>query len=113
MRAVESKSTTKADAFYSSINCTFVKHCFDKALNGDFAFLDGVVFVNGCDHSQRMYDNWRFAKIGLPFLYMFFAPHMINETAPDYFFLECSKLKPSIEKHFHIPINAMQLRWDD
>ena len=47
MRAVESKGTTRADAYYSSINCTFVKLCFNKALNGDFAFLDGVVFLNG------------------------------------------------------------------
>jgi 2-hydroxyglutaryl-CoA dehydratase, D-component. len=58
-----SSGTTRADAYYSSINCSFVKNCFDKALNGDFDFLDGVVFLNGCDHSRRMYDNWRFAKM--------------------------------------------------
>lgn len=110
MRAVESKSTTKADAYYSSINCTFVKLCFNKALNGDFAFLDGVVFVNGCDHSRRMYDNWRYAKIGTPFLYMFFAPHMINEAALEYFSLECSKLKSAIEKHFSVSITDESLK---
>jgi benzoyl-CoA reductase/2-hydroxyglutaryl-CoA dehydratase subunit BcrC/BadD/HgdB len=110
MRAVESKSTTKADAYYSSINCTFVKHCFNKALNGDFAFLDGVVFVNGCDHSRRMYDNWRYAGIGPSFLYMFFAPHMINEAALEYFSLECGKLKSSIEKHFNVSITEESLR---
>ncbi|MCX5849899.1 MAG: 2-hydroxyacyl-CoA dehydratase family protein [Deltaproteobacteria bacterium] len=110
MRAVQSKGTTRADAYYSSINCTFVKHCFDKALNGDFAFLDGVVFVNGCDHSRRMYDNWRYAGIDPSFLHMFFAPHMIKETALEYFSLECSKLKSSIEKHFHISINDESLK---
>ncbi|PKN38019.1 MAG: 2-hydroxyacyl-CoA dehydratase [Deltaproteobacteria bacterium HGW-Deltaproteobacteria-2] len=110
MRAVESKSTTKADAYYSSINCTFVKHCFNKALNGDFDFLDGVVFVNGCDHSRRMYDNWRYAGIGPSFLYMFFAPHMINEPALEYFSLECSKLKSAIEKHFQISITDKSLK---
>jgi benzoyl-CoA reductase subunit C len=110
MRAVENSGTTRADAYYSSINCTFVKLCFNKALNGDFAFLDGVVFVNGCDHSRRMYDNWRFAKIGTPFLHMFFAPHMINETALEYFSLECSKLKSSIEKHFQISITDESLK---
>jgi benzoyl-CoA reductase/2-hydroxyglutaryl-CoA dehydratase subunit BcrC/BadD/HgdB len=110
MRAVESKSTTKADAYYSSINCTFVKHCFNKALSGDFAFLDGVVFVNGCDHSRRMYDNWRYAGIGPSFLYMFFAPHMINEAALEYFSLECGKLKSSIEKHFNVSITEESLK---
>lgn len=104
MRAVESKGTTRADAYYSSINCTFVKLCFNKALNGDFAFLDGVVFANGCDHTRRMYDNWRYSKIGTPFLHMFFVPHMINETALEYFSLECGKLKSSLESHFQVSI---------
>jgi len=110
MRAVEHSGTTRADAYYSSINCTFVKLCFNKALTGDFAFLDGVVFVNGCDHSRRLYDNWRYANISTPFLHMFFAPHMINEASLEYFSLECSKLKSSIEKHFQISIDDASLK---
>lgn len=109
LRAVGSKSTTKADAYYSSINCTFVKHCFNKALNGDFAFLDGVVFVNGCDHSRRMYDNWRFSGLAPRFLHMFFAPHKTGETALEYYILECGKLKSSIEKHFRVTITDQSL----
>jgi len=110
MRAVESKSTTKADAYYSSINCTFVKHCFNKALNGDFAFLDGVVFVNGCDHSRRMYDNWRYAGIGNSFLYMFFAPHKLGDNALEYYLKECKKLKSAMEKNFQVSITDETLK---
>jgi len=110
MRAVENDGTKRADAYYSSINCTFVRLCFNKALAGDFEFLDGVVFVNGCDHSRRMYDNWRYAGIAPPFLHMFFSPHTINTTALDYFALECSKLKSSIEKHFQVSITDEALR---
>ena len=110
MRAVESKGTTRADAYYSSINCTFVKRCFDKALNGDFAFLDGVIFVNGCDHARRMYDNWRYSKITPSFLYMFFAPHVIREAAYEYFILECEKLKKAMEEHFKISITDRALK---
>jgi len=110
MRAVESKGTTRADAFYSSINCTFVKRCFDKALNGDFAFLDGVIFVNGCDHARRMYDNWRYSKITPSFPYMFFAPHVIREAAYEYFILECEKLKKAMEEHFKISITDKALK---
>jgi len=110
MRAVESKGTTKADAYYSSINCTFVKHCFNKVLNGDFAFLDGVVFVNGCDHSRRMYDNWRFAGAEPSFLHMFFAPHVIREAGHEYFTRECEKLKHALENHFKVSITDEALR---
>jgi benzoyl-CoA reductase/2-hydroxyglutaryl-CoA dehydratase subunit BcrC/BadD/HgdB len=110
MRAVESKGTTRADAYYSSINCTFVRHCFNKALSGDFAFLDGVVFLNGCDHSRRMYDNWRFAGIGPSFLHMFFVPHAISDAAYEHFILECGKLKLSLENHFKVSITDESLR---
>lgn len=110
MRAVGSKGTTKADAYYSSINCTFVKHCFNKALNGDFAFLDGVVFLNGCDHSRRMYDNWRFAGIAPSFLHMFFVPHVISDPSYEHFFLECRKLKVSLENHFKVSISDETLK---
>ncbi len=110
MRAVKSKGTTKADAYYSSINCTFVKHCFNKALNGEFDFLDGVVFLNGCDHSRRMYDNWRYAGIRHSFLHMFFVPHVISDSAYEHFTLECKKLKSSLENHFKVSISDDTLR---
>jgi benzoyl-CoA reductase/2-hydroxyglutaryl-CoA dehydratase subunit BcrC/BadD/HgdB len=110
MRAVKSKGTTKADAYYSSINCSFVKHCFNKALNGDFAFLDGVVFLNGCDHSRRMYDNWRYAGIGPSFLHMFFVPHVISDAAYEHFTLECGKLRTSLENHFKVSITDESLK---
>ena len=37
MTATGSTGTTKGDIYFSSLNCTFVKHCFDKALQGGFA----------------------------------------------------------------------------
>jgi len=104
MRAVESTGTTMGDAWFSSINCTFVRHCFDKALKGDFAFLDGVIFMNGCDHLRRVYDNWRYAGIATPFLHMFVTPHVINDSAREQYRKEFLKLKEALEKHLHIVI---------
>ncbi|MBF0101431.1 MAG: 2-hydroxyacyl-CoA dehydratase [Desulfobacterales bacterium] len=81
MRAVESAGATQGDAYYSPLNCSFVRRCFGKALRGDFSFLDGVIFMNGCDHVRRMYDLWRFTKISPSFLYMFIVPHIIQGNA--------------------------------
>lgn len=109
IKAVESKGTSKGDTFYSPKNCTYVRHCFDKAIRGDFDFLDGVIFMNGCDHSRRMYDNWCFAKknkqLDTDFLYMFVAPHIIGVNAMAQYIEEINKFKRTIEQHFNIVID--------
>ena len=59
LRGVNSGGTQLADAHYSSKNCSFPKNVLNKILRGDFHFLDGIVFMNGCDHTRRMYDILR------------------------------------------------------
>ncbi|MGE5422795.1 MAG: 2-hydroxyacyl-CoA dehydratase subunit D [Ignavibacteriales bacterium] len=104
MRAVDSKGTTQADAYFSPLNCTFVRNCFDKALRGDFCFLDGIVILNGCDHNRRIYDNWRYADIKPDFRYMFVAPHVIGDTARKRFRQEMVQFKEALEKEFAVNI---------
>lgn len=104
MRAVGSSGTSRADAWYSSINCTFARRCFDMALGESFSFLDGVVFSNGCDHLRRMYDNWRYAGTGPKFLHMFVTPHVVSNLAFERFRDECSKLKDTVKNHFGVSI---------
>jgi len=104
MRAVGSAGTSMGDAYYSSINCTFVRHCFDKALRGNFHFLDGIVFMNGCDHVRRMYDNWRHADLAPAFRHMFVTPHVVNDTARERYLFEMGKFKDALETHFSVKI---------
>ncbi len=58
LSAQNSKGTEQGAAFFSSTNCGFVRHAFDKVLCGDYEFLDCMVFMNGCDNNRRLYDNW-------------------------------------------------------
>ncbi len=104
MRAVGSTNTAKGDIYYSSLNCTFVRHCFDKALQGDFHFLDGIVFLNGCDHTRRMYDLWRHADLSPEFRYMFVVPHKIGKLPEERFIYEVNLFKQTFEKQFDIKI---------
>ena len=110
MRAVASNGTSKGDVYFSAINCTFVRHCFHKALQGDFHFLDGIIFMNGCDHCRRVYDNWRHADIKPDFRYMFVAPHVVNKTAHKRFIDEIIKFKQEIGKHYNVRITDDALR---
>jgi len=110
MRAVQSTGTTLGDTWFSSINCTFVRHVFDKVLRHDFDFLDGIIFSNGCDHLRRVYDNWRYAGVQTPFLHMFITPHVINDNANRQYLHECLNLKEVLEKNSGITISDQALQ---
>lgn len=110
MRAVDNKGTTKGSVYYSAINCSFVKSCFGKALEGEFAFLDGIVFMNGCDHLRRMYDNWRYAGVPPQFRYMFVAPHLVNDTAIARYVDELKGFVKAIEDFYNVKITEDALR---
>ena len=104
MRATGSTSTEESDAFYSSINCSFARHCFNLALIGEFKFLDGVICINSCDHVRRIYDNW------IRFVPTDFAAVMSlpRKTGPDqvgWYRDELAMLKEKIEKHFGVEIS--------
>jgi benzoyl-CoA reductase/2-hydroxyglutaryl-CoA dehydratase subunit BcrC/BadD/HgdB len=38
MRAVGSTGTDLADGYYAPLNCSYVRHCFNKALKGTLIF---------------------------------------------------------------------------
>jgi len=108
MRATGSRGTTRGDTYFSVLNCSFVRHCFDKALHGEFGFLDGVVFTNGCDHARRLYDNWRDAgkKLGLgpDFLHMLVVPHKVSDTALSRYEAELRTFQAELEGFSGAPI---------
>jgi len=110
MRAVDNKGTTKGSIYYSALNCSFVRSCFGKALEGDFGFLDGIVFMNGCDHLRRMYDNWKYADISPLFRHMFVTPHLTGDTALRRYTDELHKFINEIEDFFHVKITDDALR---
>ncbi len=113
MRAVNSTGTTQGDTFYGALNCSFVRHCFDKALRGEFRFLDGVIFANGCDHSRRMYDNWRKARdedgVGPDFLHLVAAPHTTDELARKWYTEELTLAKKALEDNLGVSITEDSL----
>jgi len=104
MRATGSTSTEESDAYYSSINCSFPRHCFNLALIGEFEFLDGIVCVNSCDHVRRIYDNWK-RFVPVDFIEVMSLP---RKTGPDqvaWYRDEIAMLKEKIEKQFGVEIS--------
>jgi len=103
MRATGSTGTEESDAYYSSINCSFPRHCFNQALTGDFKFLDGVICVNSCDHVRRIYDNWK-RFVPTDFIEVMSLPRKTGQDQVDWYTDELAMLRDKIGKYFGVEI---------
>ena len=103
MRATGSTGTEESDAYYSSINCSFPRHCFNQALTGDFKFLDGVICVNSCDHVRRIYDNWK-RFVPTDFIEVMSLPRKTGQDQVDWYTDELGMLRDKVGKHFGVEI---------
>jgi len=104
-----SDSLTLADAYCPDNMCSFCRSCFDGALKGDYAYLDGFVASNSCDNREKMYDLWRH-HVTIPYFHFINTPHSNTKKAHDFFYDELVRFKESLEKTFGKPISNQSLR---
>ena len=109
LRGTGSIGTELSDAYFSSINCSFPRHCFNMALNHEFDILDGLVVPNSCDHVRRIYDNW-IRQLDTGFVEMFNLPKKVEEPQVEWYKEELHFLKDKIEKHFNVQITDENLK---
>jgi bzd-type benzoyl-CoA reductase N subunit len=100
--------TSQADSYLSRFNCSFARCCLELGFSGEYDFLDGAVWVNGCDHIRRCYDNWK-AKNPRPFMYMLPVPHKLFTEGRQWFKEEVTMLKEAVEEHFGVKITPDKL----
>jgi len=110
MRATGSTGTELSDAYLSSINCSFTRHCFNMGLRGDYDFIDGAVWINTCDHVRRIYDNWK-RYVNTPFVDIMSLPQKTGELQVEWYREELVNLKEALEKHFGVEITEERL-WE-
>ena len=110
MHAVGSTGTALGDTYFSSANCSFVRRVLDKGLRGDIDFLYGIIFMNGCDHNRRLFDNWSYAHPDTGFSHMLFVPHAGSEACLAQYGLELQKLKRFLEERFGTELTEKKLR---
>lgn len=101
--------TSLADSYLTRVNCTFSRCCLEAGMSGGYDFLDGAVFINGCDHIRRAYDNWAAHESAPPFLYMLPVPHIIDENGLQWYREEVEKLKDSVEEYFKVTVTPEKL----
>jgi len=114
IRGTESSSTTHADEYLHSTNCSSCRNVLDLALKGKYSFLDGFAAVNSCDHIRRMFDIWRKGYVNLPyspfFLHLVSTPYITKDYAIEQFKSELITFKDSLAEYLGVEITEKALR---
>lgn len=109
VRGTGSTSTDLADACFTSINCSFVRHTFNQALSGRFAFLDGMIIPTSCDNVRRVYDHWT-RRLDTPFVHLLALPRKAGDHPAQFLREELERLKQDLEAHFGTEVTDDRLR---
>ncbi len=107
MRATGHKDTDLADIYMVRFTCSFVRATLDMALRGIYDFLDGLLILNSCDHSHRMFELFDlkvFRREGfekkIPRFYIA-MPHILSDEGFEWYKNEIEELKEEIEKSYN------------
>lgn len=109
MRATGNEGTELADGYLHDCNCSFAKSCFNVALKKEYGFLDGVVWLNTCDHVRRLYENWQHALDEPAFLHFLGLPKKAGEKQVTWFREELEIFTRAVEKQFDVEISEDRL----
>lgn len=86
-----------AEAYLFANTCFLVRSIIQLGLNKEYDILEGVLFVNTCDHMRRIFDVWRY-YLPLPAYHILAIPHKISEVSFEFFEGEVNKLKKKMEE---------------
>jgi benzoyl-CoA reductase subunit C len=101
--------TSHADSYLARVNCTFCRCCLELCFNRRYDFLDGAIFLNGCDHIRRTYDNWKAHQSALPFMYILPVPHVLSPDGLNWYKDEVIRLIGEVEKYFEVNVSSEKL----
>ncbi len=103
-------ATDKADVYLHRFNCTYARSLLQLGLEGDYDFLDGFCFMNGCEQLRRTYDIW-VKKIETKFVDMLTIPHVISEKRFDWYLDDIKKFAENLASHFGVmPLDDQKLK---
>lgn len=105
----EHGETSEADVYFPVNVCPYPKACFDRALKGDYDYLDGIVVPNVCDIVRAMFGFWQMS-FSLPFVYFLEVPQKITSQGIEFFTVELGRFRRALEEFRGHPIAEDALR---
>ncbi len=108
IRGTNAEGSELAEAFFRQLTCNYTRYTYNEILEGKWDFLTGAVFYNNCDHSRRIYDNWKTIP-GAPVYHFIYIPKKRSELSKEFYRAEIQKLIDATEKHFGTKITKEKL----
>jgi benzoyl-CoA reductase/2-hydroxyglutaryl-CoA dehydratase subunit BcrC/BadD/HgdB len=102
------KIISQAGALLQGNVCSYALSALDCGLEGEYSFLSGIVVLNYCDATRRLYDAW-VHYLKPPFAYMIDFPKAQTPGAERFFYHELVRLKRGLESHFGTSITDDKL----
>jgi benzoyl-CoA reductase subunit C len=110
VRGMSATNTEKADHDMSPVcNCTFPRAVLDLAYRGVYNFLDGVIGMNGCDHSRRAFELW-VERLHPSYHHFVYVPRTKNRVSVEKYIMELEKFKASLEKYLGTQVTPEALK---
>lgn len=111
VRATGCQGTALADVYMSGHSCSFMRSCLQFTLEGEYDFLDGVVFTNSCDHVRRTYDTLReIASARFPFLEFISVPHKTTDQSIAFYGDELVTFRSKVEMFSGVTMTDQRLK---
>lgn len=77
MGAQGCEQSEDADIYLHKFCCGYAKCLLQLGLQGDYSFLDGIVWTSCCEQLRRTFEYWR-DEVRPPFARMFAVPHTMD-----------------------------------
>ncbi len=88
-----------AEEYLCANLCSYIKGVMEEKLSGSLDDLEGMVFVNSCDGTRRLYDVWRATDGAGKFSHMLDMPKTNDDAAVEYFAKLIKDFKEKLEAH--------------
>ncbi len=107
--------TALADIYFHRFNCIWARSILQLGLSGEYDFLDGFCFLNGCEQVRRLYEVWERKvrakeELAPKFMAMIAIPHNTTEAGLEWYKEEISNFKEGMKGYFGVGCSDEALR---
>lgn len=96
--------TEIADIYMSNFTCSYTRSILEFAMDGQYDWIQGWVFVPSCAHMQRLFDNFEYLKKPA-FSHVLDVPRKVNESTTNWLAEELRMLADKLSSHFGVDMS--------
>lgn len=113
LEARDCAQTDEADVWMHRFNCSYTRSILQLGLTGEYDFLDGICFLNGCDQMRRTYELLASKAAKKPMWQgMIAIPHYLGDNAFKWYKEELYNIKEDLRSYFGAKKVTDEELWD-